>query len=244
MNLGLLLVPALSGYVLLGWTHVSRYWFARQSGYALFFSAAVAGIALLATARLVAVLLSPYMPSELHAFWGNYARFDYAGTVLVSALLAIALPPLVNLVTDKNKWAKRFARASGDLIECLIQEAVDSQGRQLVEVSTKGGKCYIGLALESGVAAGGAGGEPDIAIAPLVSGYRDSQTRELRITTHYGPVLQKIEAQRVGDLREHFRVVIPLVEVASARRFDPRAYELFGRQNSDKAEAPGTESAA
>ena len=181
------------------------------------------------------------MPSELHAFWGNYARFDYAGTLLVSALLAIALPPLVNLVTDKNKWAKRFARASGDLIECLIQEAVDSQGRQLVEVSTKGGKCYIGLALESGVAAGG---ETDIAITPIVSGYRKIETHELRITTHYGPVLQKIEAQRVGDLREHFRVVIPLVEVASARRFDPRAYELFGRQNSDKAEAPGTESAA
>lgn len=103
MNLGLLLVPALSGYILLGWTYVSQYWFARQSGYALFFSVAVAGVMLLATARLATVLLSPWIPPELQAAWRDYARFDYTGTVLVSALFAIALPPLVNLVTDKNK---------------------------------------------------------------------------------------------------------------------------------------------
>lgn len=230
MNLGLLLVPALGGYVLLGWTYVSRYWFARQSGYALFFSAAVAGIVLLATARLATVLLSPYMPPELHAVWRSYARFDYAGTVLVSALLSIMLPPLVNRYTDKIKWAKRFARASGDLIECLIQEAVESKGHQLVEISTRGSKSYIGFALESGVAAGG---EPDIAIAPLVSGYRHSKTRELKITTHYGPVLLRTEGQPVGNLLEHFRVVVPLAEVASARRFDPDVYELFRHQDSE-----------
>ena len=240
MNLGLLLVPALSGYVLLGWTYVSRYWFARQSGYAFFFSAAVAGVVLLATARLTTVLLSPYIPSDLHAAWRDYARFDYAGTVLISALLAIALPPLVNLVTNKIKWAKRFARASGDLIECLIQEAVESKGHQLVEVSTKGSKSYIGFALESGVAAGG---EPDIAIAPLVSGYRHSETRELKITTRYGPVLlSESEEQPAKDLLEHFRVVIPLAEVASARRFDPDAYELFRRQNADGAAQSDPES--
>ena len=237
MNLGLLLVPALSGYVLLGWTYVSRYWFARRSGYALFFSAAVAGVVLLATARLATVLLSPYIPSEFMRLWHDYARFDYAGTVLVSALFAIALPPLVNRFTDKIKWAKRFARASGDLIECLIQEAVESKGHQLVEVSTKGSKSYIGFALESGVAAGS---EPDIAIAPLVSGYRHSETRELKITTRYGPVLlsgnKELPAKAV---LEHFCVVIPLAEVASARRFDPAAYQLFDRQTAAQS-APGS----
>lgn len=237
MNLGLLLVPALSGYVLLGWTYMSRYWFARQSGYALFFSAAIAGVVLLATARLATVLFSSYMPSELMRLWHDYARFDYAGTVLVSALFAVALPPLVNRFTDKIKWAKRFARAGGDLIECLIQEAVESKGHQLVEVSTQSSKSYIGFALESGVAAGG---EPDIAIAPLVSGYRHSETRELKITTHYGPVLlseSEIKEQPAKAVLEYFCVVIPLSEIASARRFDPDAYDLLRRVNRDEAGA-------
>ena len=174
----------------------------------------------------------------------DYARFDYAGTVLVSALLAIALPPLVNHFTDKIKWAKRFARASGDLIECLIQEAVESKGHQLVEVSTKSSKSYIGFALESGVAAGG---EPDIAIAPLVSGYRHSETRELKITTHYGPVLlseSESKEQPAKAVLEHFCVVIPLAEVASARRFDPAAYQLLDRQDTDRAAQSAPESEA
>ena len=119
------------------------------------------------------------------------------------------------------------ATAHGDLIECLIQEAVDSNGRQLVEISTKGGKCYIGFALESGVAAGG---DADIAIVPVASGYRDSESKELRITTNYLPALQESDLEIA-----EFRVVIPLSEIASARRFDPDAYELLRRANNDDA---------
>ena len=47
MNLGLFLIPALGGYYLLSRTLVSRYWVARQAGYKLFFSAAIAGVVLL-----------------------------------------------------------------------------------------------------------------------------------------------------------------------------------------------------
>ena len=41
MNLGLLLVPALGGYYLLSRALIWRYWVARQTGYKLFFSAAL-----------------------------------------------------------------------------------------------------------------------------------------------------------------------------------------------------------
>ena len=233
MNLGLLLVPALSGYVLLSWTYVSRYWFVRQSGYSLFFAAAVAGVVLLAIARLIAVLLCLWIPSDIYACWHRYAPFEYSGTVMVGTLLAIMLPPLINLATDKHKWATRIARYSGDLIECLIQDVIESGGKQLVEVSTKSSKCYIGFAQESGVAAGS---ESDIAISPIVSGYRHSETRDLILTTNYAPFLLDSEL----DI-EHFRVVIPLAEVASARRIDP---ELHYRINAGQQGRSSTESAA
>ena len=229
MNLGLLLIPALDGYYLLSRSHVSRYWVARQSGYKLFFSAATAGVALLAAARLIVISLPSNGLPAIAAAWRDYAPFEYAGTVTISAFLAVIVPLLANPFFDKNKRAIRAAIAHGDLTECLIQEAVDSNGRQLVEVSTKGSKCYIGLALESGVAAGG---DADIAIVPLASGYRDSETRELRITTNYSPALQQGHLE-IGE----FRVVIPLSEIASARHFDPDAYDLLRRVNRDEAGA-------
>ena len=229
MNLGLLLIPALGGYYLLGRSFVSRYWLARQSGYALFFSAAIAGVFLLVVARLLAMLLPPDPAWPIVAWWSNYAPFDYAGTVLISGLLAGIIPEIVNLVTRKHDCAKRAARARGDLIECLIQEAIESKGRQIVEVSTKSSKSYIGFAQHSSVTAGS---ESDIAITPIISGYRDSKTRDLTLTTNYLPVLLNKNLHN-EEFLEHFRVVIPLAEVASARLFDPDAYQLFDHANTD-----------
>ena len=218
MNLGVLLIPALGGYWLLSRTLLTRYWVARQTGYKLFFSAAIAGVLLLVAARLLAVFLPSGLFAPLASWWRDFAPFDYAGTVAVSAVLAAALPEVANVFTNKNKCAMRAAKAKGDLIECLMQEAVDSKGRMLVEVSTIGSKCYIGFALESGVAASN---ESDIAITPIASGYREGETRELRITRNYLPALR-------GSKRKiaEFRVVVPLSQIASARRFDPVAYKL------------------
>lgn len=142
----------------------------------------------------------------------------------MSAVLAVVMPAVANLFCNKTKCAMRTAKASGDLIECLMQEAVDSKGSMLVEVSTKSGKCYIGFAQESGVAAGN---ESDIAISPIVSGYREENTRTLKITTNYVPALLRSNL----DLGA-FRVLIPLGEIASARRFDPDTYEMLRRTNA------------
>ena len=231
MNLGLLLIPALGGYYLLSRTHLFRYWVARQTGYKLFFSAAIAGVGLLFAARLFAVSLPGDLAGPFVAWWLDFAPFDYAGTVAISVVLALFLPEVANVFTDKIKCAMRAAKASGDLVECLMQEAVDSKGRMLVEVSTVGSKCYIGFALESGVAAGS---EPDFAITPVVSGYRDKETRELRITRNYLPALKQ---SQLGVAE--FRIVIPHAQIASARRIDPHAYELLHRTNTGQATPSG-----
>ena len=93
MNLGLLLIPALGGYYLPSRALVSRYWVARQTGYKLFFSSALAGVMLLVAARLVAVSLPSDWAEPIVAWWRDFAPFDYAGTVLISAVLAIELGP-------------------------------------------------------------------------------------------------------------------------------------------------------
>ena len=237
MNLGLLLIPALGGYYLLSRTLLWRYWVARQAGYKLFFSAAIAGVVLLVLARLIAVIWPSDLGAPILAWWRHYAPFDYAGTVAISAALAVIIPLVANLFLDKNKCAMQAANAQGDLIECLMQEALDSG--YLVEISTKSSKSYIGFVQHSSVTASE---ESDIAITPIASGYRDGKTRDLVITTNYLPMLLD-RSPDTQDFREHFRVVIPLAEIASARRFDPDTYELFRQTKTASKNQPDAESA-
>ena len=237
MNLGLLLIPALGGYYLLSRTVVWRYGVARQAGYKLFFSAATAGVGLLIVARLIVVIWPSDLGAPIVDWWYDYAPFEYAGTVAISVALAVIIPLVANPFLDENKYAMRAADAHGDLIEYLMQEALDSS--HLVEISTKSSKSYIGFVQFSSVTASE---ESDIAIAPIASGYRDSKTRALVITTNYLPVLLDNSLDTL-DFHEHFRVVISLTEIASARRFDPRVYELFRQTKTAGKNQPDTESA-
>jgi hypothetical protein len=69
-----------------------------------------------------------------------------------------------------------------------------------------------------------------IQLLPLESGYRDNQTLQLKITTDYAQVYNRIvnkdiEAASI-DIND-FRVVVPVSEIASINFFDEQAYRLF-----------------
>ena len=119
--------------------------------------------------------------------------------------------------------ARRAAAERGDLIELTLQDS--AQGPQTVEIALNSGKTYIGYATVSGIFQRDAT-EPDIALLPVVSGYRDKNTQELKLTTSYGHYYDEIEATRKerGEGQrtslEHMRVILPLSEIRSARLFD------------------------
>jgi hypothetical protein len=64
--------------------------------------------------------------------------------------------------------------------------------------------------------------EQYIHVLPLVSGYRDSTTLELRLTADYAKVYATGKVN-VDD----FSITIPLAGIDSANLFDSDAYELF-----------------
>ena len=125
MNLGLLLIPALGGYYLLSRTLIWRYWVARQTGYKLFFPAAIAGVMLWIAARLIAVAWPSDLGAPIMAWWRNYAPFDHAGTVAISVALAVITPLVANLFLDENKCAMRAANAHSDLIAVLDARSLE-----------------------------------------------------------------------------------------------------------------------
>ena len=222
MNFGVLFIPALGGYWLLTRTYFWRFQTRRESGYSLFFASAAAGTILLGVARLITSLAEGRCP-EVEKIWATYAPFDYSGTIFVSALVALAVPPLMNRLVGEYAAAKKSAKDNGDLIEWVIQDSLDR--RALVEITTKSGKSYIGFARESGITAQG---ETDVGLIPLASGYRRPATRELVITTRYATALRRCLDSDSPDMRfEDFQVVLPTSEIVSARLFAAGTYKLL-----------------
>ena len=141
----------------------------------------------------------------------------------MSVVLAVLFPIVSNRFTDEKEAAMKAARLSGDFIELVLQE---STGQGLVEISMKSGKSYVGLVKESGV---DVRVDCDVILIPIMSGYRETNTRELKFTTNYANVFSNWE----GNL-DDFQVVLPATEIMSARHFDPGAYNYFREQEQER----------
>ena len=236
MALGWLLIPALGGYWFLNHCNWTRFNAARASGYHLFFQAAIAGAGLVVVAYII-TWLGFYLCPQGGQLWSSLVPFAYSGTAVLSAVLGLLSPPILNCFHGKEEATRQAALDKGDLIELLLAESTERQA--FVELTLRSGKSYIGLALNSGLQAHD---ESDIALIPLASGYRDPDTQELEITTYYAPVidewLEELEEEnerpaprqemepRLENL-EDFRIIVPMSELVSARLFDLDVYERF-----------------
>ena len=221
MGLGLLLLPALGGYWLLTHLHYTRYQAVRYSGYHILFRSAIVGAGLLAIAQALVLTINHYLPS-VAAQWEPLVPVQYFDSAVLSFVLGLLLPALGNRFIDADKAVRQAARKSGDIIELLIAESMERGN--LIELSLRGGKSYIGIALVSGIEKHI---DSDVSLVPLFSGYRDKATQELIITTEYASVIRESLAGNPPIPFQDFQVVIPMSEIVSARTFIPEAYERF-----------------
>ena len=145
---------------------------------------------------------------------------------MMSAALGLLGPYPLNLLFDKGRAEERVAAKYGDLVELLIAEAIERS--ELIEVSLKTGKSYIGFAIGNTISRWP---EADLALLPVASGYRSKDTQELVITTDYATAIHARNQESTPALLRNdpndFRVVIPKSEVTSARLFDPDLYNQF-----------------
>ena len=236
MNLGLFLLPVLGGYLFLTRAYLTRYGTIRDSGYHLFFRSAAAGLVLILAAHLLLVFLDKCFPS-IREWWKPYLPSEYDDTAILSLALGFVLPFLFNLFHDRKKEAERTAERRGSFIELLISDS--RTRRKPVEFSLRSGKLYIGFvrgfSVEGGVIQRD---ESDVALLPIASGYRDNDTKELKITTNYAPVIREWLVRNTPDTSgSDFEIVFPISEIISARIFLPEAVPLF-RQATEPPPGP------
>ena len=115
----------------------------------------------------------------------------------------------------------------GQFIDLLLQDALDAS--TLVELSIKNGKTYIGYVTEKDI---DSVSDADVGLVPILSGYRDNETRRLVITTNYAEVVLKC-GKKEGEFAhlslEQLRVLVPRNEIILARHFDQAVADYFDR---------------
>ncbi len=221
MEIGLPLVSVLAGYLFQTLFNGTRYKAARSSGYHVFFQAALTGVLLFAVSYTLVYVFYMGGP-RAEWLWAEVSPNAFTDAMALSVVLGFLLPFALNRIIDSNEAARAVARDSGDVIEVLLDEAFENQ--RYVEVTLRTGKAYVGLVSASPISLGGTA---DVSLVPLLSGYRNRQTQELRLTRNYAPMLQEAEAKHIEAEHDDFRIVLSLDEVVSARRFDRTVWDRF-----------------
>jgi len=219
VGLGVLLVPALAGYLFLNWFNGTRYSLPRETGYHVVFRAAIVGVFLFFIARLCVLLANTLIP-QIGQSWKTVVPLDYSGTAAATIVLAALLPLVLNQFRryDRFQSQQKAAVAAGDQISLIIDQAI-LQGR-FVEISLASGKSYVGSPIQGTF---GHRDHGDVAIIPVASGYRHSETRALVITTNYAPAVNDLVDRNL----EILKVAFPMRDIVSARLFDRELFVSF-----------------
>ena len=237
MGLGLLLIPALGGYLFVARFNATRDRLRREGGYHVVFRSAVAGILLFGASQFLLLLLDHFLPPNsllrnAGHLWQAAFPVDYSAAAALSVAVGWLSPWLLNQFTDRLKARRLTAQEAGDHIGLIVDEAFGTG--QLIEVWLESGKSYVGAPVARTFLA--REDEGDILIVPVLSGYRDTATRELKITADYASVLRERLDQ--SDLKPgDFRVAIPMREVVLARPYTPAYNEWIAEQQGQEPRA-------
>jgi hypothetical protein len=221
-----LILPLLGGYFFISYWNYTRFDSHRYSGERLIFHSAAAGVIFLILSFCITHSIVGLWP-ELGRQWNTLVPFEYSGTSLLAFVMGSVLwLPLNQLESfEREKQARRSIENWNDFLEIMLWQA--QRELTLVSVVLKSRKVYIGFVTGS---FDPLNDRNYIQLLPLQSGYRDSETLQLKITTDYSVVYNRIVNKEV-DLPtsniDDFKILVPVAEITSFNLFDEEAYNLF-----------------
>jgi hypothetical protein len=209
-----LLLPLLGGFLFVTHWRRTKYQMFRIDGPRLLFYASGAGVLLLLLS-IVIDLAFRHVSAPLITQWYALVHIENTGKPFVAFLLgALGWYPL-NFLLDDGKEAGRVIEEKGSPIERLLRRTMADATPVLI--ATKGGVLYVGYVT---VNVNPALFVPSLQMAPVMSGHRRDDTKEVVFSTFYPD-----NGQGAGEPGlSRFLMSVPLGEVASAHRFDAETY--------------------
>ena len=203
--------------------HYTSYLASRMEGRQLLFLVTSVAVGLLLLSRCFLLVASLLLWEPLVSFIGRvwmaivspFGVPEVLATFFGAFVLGPVLAGLVNAFYGAERASTDIIEKYGGEREKFLFAAMESE--DLVLVTLRSRKVYVGWPLYTP--------DPrretkDFRLFPAASGYRDEQTLELKLTTQYSGVYERIEAGEYSDLQvEDFDTILPLEEVESANLF-------------------------
>ena len=210
MPTNLLLLPLLGGYWFVHFCYFFRFRSQRLDGYRLLIESAIAGLFLAAAARILVCLITILPGSTLlQSCWERFSPFPFSGSAAGSVILGVVLPWIVNYCYDESRSKDRALESHGNALFKLLHDSV--RYTKPIAITLANRKWYMGYVTVS----------PNLDpleqyfnLIPVMSGYRDSDSLEVKRTVFYE------NAYADGANRNDFAITIPLGSVSMAHLFD------------------------
>jgi hypothetical protein len=248
LTYNLFLIPIITGYFILTFSLLFKYNTQRLSKERMLFESILVGLLIIVGGFFFRIILdlmtcSKFIPWSLKIL--NILPINkplYFWTFIFSSILSLLLFWSINKLIEKYYskddpiiWA---VNKYGDEIEQLFKNsALDGSA---IQITLKNDKVYIGFCEETPI--------PKLTnylkLSPILSGYRDKETKKLKITTDYEKVVNKfikdIEEKQGKELEKitlNTDVIIKQDEILTASIYEQHVFDEFNNHD-DESENP------
>jgi len=225
VEFNILVIPLLGGYYFLSESYFYKFKYDRVSDQRLIFNSAIAGMLFLLLALLSNKLYECICSLEESKSFASYfdLNLEYLGISILAFTYAFIGVHLPKFFINREKWVERSVKDYGEKLEVVLLEALKKD--TMVSITLKSEKVYVGWSILLD--------QPDntkeyVQIIPVLSGYRNSETKELNFVTEYLSVISSDENQLT---EEDFTITIRRDQVVSVNFFDINAYEQFHKES-------------
>lgn len=234
MPYNLLILPLCGGYfILLNFVYF-KYRYQRLSSQRILFNSIIAGVFLICFTFVVRFAVEGLYPDLISVLYNNLSNtfnisIEHFWSAVASFFIAVILTGFLNTVIGIFFGVKKpigyAVRKYGDEIEKLFRHSAKTG--QLMQLSLKSNKVYIGFANNIPVPK-----ETNyLKIIPVMSGYRDANSKILHITTEYLEVIDDyISDQPKFDI-SNMEISIKQDEILTAGIFNEQLFALFNKKD-------------
>jgi hypothetical protein len=231
MPYNLLIFPLCGGYfILLNFVYF-KYRYQRLSSQRILFNSIIAGVFLLFFTFILRAFIAFIFPEAIdfiyEGFFQNFpiSHINYLWTSVASFTIAICLTFFANSIVilffGYQKPIGYAVRKYGDEVEKLFRTSAKTG--ELMQITLKNNKVYIGFTDIIPVPK-----ETNyLKITPVLSGYRESESKILRLTTDYFDILDIYMSDHPKFNIYDIDISIKQDEILTAGIYDQNVFNLF-----------------
>lgn len=239
MPYNLFIIPVITGYFILTTSSFFKYNSQRLVRSRILFETLLIGLLTICSGFGLRTIIQSLCPDIIAFFIEKLRQVPinkplYFWTFIFSSLLSVIfffiLECFILYFYSKNDAIVWAVNKNGDELEMIVKNSV--LNGQTIQLTLKNDKVYIGFCEETPI--------PQktnyLSISPILSGYREKETKKLVITTDYFKVvdefIEEIEEKKGEELEKislNTDIVIKQDEILSARIYEQDIFDKFNK---------------